>query len=168
VAKAISRWARIVPDEASTALAERFVDLPALVVYETERASKGEVHALQMYEQWEGPLLCAMMEYSRAEEWEENRGVAYELTGPLLDLMANTDIEPDVPIRLVRPPYPVISLKPAPDRSFQDLGFALLTDFPIEEVIVSRLPAVDNPDSEYLGFELLAPATRVDGTAWEA
>lgn len=164
VAKAIGRWARIVPNEASITLAERFLDLPALVVYEIERSSKGEENALQMYEQWEGPLLCAMMEYSRAEEWEENQGVAYELTGPLMDLMANTDIEPDVPIHLVRPPFPVISLKPAPGRSFQDLGFALLADFPIEEVIVSRLPSVDNPDAEYLGFELLVPATRLDGS----
>lgn len=164
VAKAIGRWSRIVPDEAPAILADRFLDLPALVAYEAELAAKGEEHARLMYDQWEGPLLCAMMEYSRDEEWEEHSGVAYELTGPLLDLMANTDIDPDVPIHLVRTPYPVISLKPAPGRSFQDLGFALLSDFPVEEVIVSRLPAIDNPDAEYLGFELLAPATRVDGS----
>lgn len=162
VAKAISRWARIVPGDAC--LHDRILDLPALVVYEAELAARGEEHARQMYAQWEGPLLCAMMEYSRAEQWEIHSGVTYEVTGPLLDSMANTDIDPDVPIHLVRTPFPVISLKPEPGRCFHDLGFALLTDFPVEEVIVSRLPAVDDPDTEYLGFELLLPATRADGT----
>ncbi len=163
VAKAISRWSKMVPDAAGI-LGDRFMDIPALVVFEAELAAKGEEHAREMYDLWEGPLLCAMMEFSRDEEWESHAGVTFELTGPLLDLMANTDIDPDVPIHLVRPPYPVISLKPVPGRSFQDLGLALVADFPVEEVIVSRLPAVDDPDSEYLGFELLAPATRPDGS----
>lgn len=163
VARAIERWSRLVPSEAADLLDDRFCDIPALVAYEAELAASGEERARKIYDEWEGQLLCAVMEYSRALAWDERSGVAYEVTGPLLDLMANTDIEPDVPIHLVRPPYPVISLRPTSGRSFQDLGFNLLADFPIEEVIVSRLPAVDDPEVDYLGFELLVPATHPDG-----
>ena len=165
VAKAIERWSRQVPMDAAELLKDRFFDLPALVAYEAELTASGEDRARKLYDEWEGQLICAMMEYSRALAWDEKSGVAYELTGPLLELMSNTDIEPDVPIHLVRPPYPVISLRPTSGRSFQDLGFKLLADFPVTEVIVSRLPSVDDPEVDYLGFELLVPATHPDGVS---
>lgn len=75
-----------------------------------------------------------------------------------------TEIDPDVPIRLVQPPYPMISLKPEPGRSFKDLGLKLLADFPVEEIVISRLADDDDPDRESLGIQLLAPAIKPNGT----
>lgn len=166
VARAITRFLKFVDLDLVALLDERidrFVDLPALVIYESELAGRGADRAEEMYQQWEPVLLCAMMEYTRADMWDSHQGVTYEFTGPLLDLMMETDIDTDVPVHLVRPPFPVISIRPVPGRSFQDTHISLLSDFPVEEVIVSRLPSDDDPELEILGFEILWPALRKDG-----
>lgn len=160
VARCITRLLQLVDEDISSILGERFLNLPAIMLYEAELLhGKPHEHAEQMYESWEGPLLCAMMEYSRALQWGELKGVTYELTGPLMDLMMQTEIDPDIPIRLVQPPFPMISIKPESSRTFQELGFHLLHDFPIDEIIVSRVEGEDN-DGEILGLELLAPFVR--------
>lgn len=163
VTKAMLRWLQVVDADMGEVMGGRFLNLPALVVYEAELlAGKDVEHATLMYNAWEPPLLCAMMDYSRGLEWHEHKGVIYELTGPLMDLMLHTEIDADIPIRLVHPPYPMISLKPAQGRAFADLGLALLESFPVEEIIVSRV-ANDSGEGEILGIQLLAPALTPSG-----
>lgn len=164
VGRCVLRLLQLVDDDMGDVLGDRFPNLPALIVYEAELlADKDDGHAAEMYTSWEGPLLCAMMEYSRGVDWRENNGVVYEVTGPLMDLMMQTEIDPDVPIRLVRPPYSMISIKPEPGRSFRTLGLKLLTKFPADEIIVSRLPNDAGSNGESLNLQILSPAIKPNG-----
>lgn len=164
VGRCVLRLLQLVGDDMGDVLGDRFLNLPALIVYEAELLfGKGDSHAAEMYTSWEGPLLCAMMEYSRDVDWRENNGVVYEVTGPLMDLMMQTEIDPDVPIRLVQPPYSMISIKPEPGRSFQTLDLKLLKNFPADEIIVSRLPNDDGSKGESLNLQILSPALKPNG-----
>lgn len=155
IPRTIERLLRLLPVGRINALGHDLILLPAMIAYQSELDTRGPEVADMFYREWVGFFTAAIMEHQRAEVWDHNMGVAYEFTDPLMEILSQTDIDPCVPIHLVKLPFPVISLRPLAGWPLQLQRLALFKDFQVEEVLVSRLPDSNDQEVDLLGFEIL-------------